>query len=672
MSLLSTSPGERAGTDLKLLPDGRYRITVREEMVVGFRVNDDSVTAFGTLVDKPIAGKYTLAAGARLIEEEFASTAASILRIRIYETMPATGEVMAGKPTRHTDENGREIVKITSLQLSADTYVPGTVGTSTPPAPYAALGVLTEVSAEDTGAVRTVTRAYIEATTTLTQIGGEEVTLDENGRKTVKATFIQLTSQAYTAGTVGTTAAPTTANCVLTGEKVEANSAVRTVMRVYIEATTTLTQIGAEEVTLDENGRKTVKATFIQLTSQAYTAGTVGTTEAPTTANCVLTGEKVEANSAVRTVVRIYIEAIATETIIGKPRRTIGQDGRETASIITVQLSSATYVPGTVGTSTPAAPYTALGVLSEASAEDTGAVRTITRTYVVAGLVASSTRLLAGGIKEVTYQSVRTESVPDGIVVTRSIQNPNGLPSYSVSALQRYDGGDLTSSTAQSYQKRVNFTYPGRAKPYYHTRDYSIADSKVQSPFTTPGVVDFMDVHLSPPITTPITATVDVSYSTTATVPAGLTFWSPKSWAIVVATWAPAWTHLTQASAKMEGLTGYRAIAPTQTSVTTTQNYGPTNLTGFKVYPVPSGLSYTPDTLILQGGVPRVVYMMGSTVRWPTYAVLTVSGGPPAPDGNTYVLDYDIEDAFISSTGVRYYRHIKTSAQIPSQDALPV
>ena len=69
----------------------------------------------------------------------------------------------------------------------------------------------------------------------------------------------------------------------MSGEQVEANAAVRTVTRAYLEATATLTQIGSETVTTDEQGRHTVKATFIQLTSASYTPGTIGTTAAPTT-----------------------------------------------------------------------------------------------------------------------------------------------------------------------------------------------------------------------------------------------------------------------------------------------------------------------------------------------------------------------------------------------------
>ncbi len=600
---------------------------------------------------------------------EVNSTVRSVVRSYVQVTATLT-QIGAEKVTQ--DANGRKQVQAVYIQLTSATYTPGVVGTTA--APTTADCLLSGEQVDASSVVRTVVRSYIQATATLTQIGAETVTTDEQGRKQVQATFIQLTSATYTPGTVGTTAAPTTADCILSGERVEANAVVRSVTRSYIQATASLVQVGAERVTTDENGRKRVQAVFIQLTSATYTPGTVGTTAAPTTANCILTAEDVEANAAVRTVTRTYLEATSSEAVVGQPIRSLGEDGREEATITFIQLASATYVPGTINSDTPPSPYAALGYLARAQHEASAAIRTIRRVYVVAGLLSTSSRQMGGGVLEVTYQSVRTESTPSGLVVSRTTQDPNGLPKYTVTALQRYDGGDLTSGTVQTYGKRVNFTYPGRAKPYYYDREYFTLNPITYGGLTTVlGITRFLDVFLSPPITTAINATVDVTYSTSASPTGYGTYWAPTSWATMNAAWFQAWTGGRDTNSRVEGLVGYRAVAPTQASVACNDNISASNPTGLKIYPVVSGVTaYTPDTLVTQGGNPYVASIFGGSVRYLGFAQLTVTGGPVAPDGNTYTLDYDVEDAFVTAAGVRYYRHVRTYATIPAQDALPI
>jgi len=163
MSLLSTSPGERLGTDLKPLPDGRYRLTVREEMPAGFRVNNDAITPYGTIIDKPTTGKYSLAAAAYLIDQDYVTQGGMIIRIRIYETLHATAEVQVGKNKVTLKDDGTTEIEADFLQLAGATATPGTVGTTTPPSPHAAVGVLAEEIAANDGAVRRIGRRYVSA-----------------------------------------------------------------------------------------------------------------------------------------------------------------------------------------------------------------------------------------------------------------------------------------------------------------------------------------------------------------------------------------------------------------------------------------------------------------------------------------------------------------------------
>lgn len=162
MSLLSSSPAERLGTDYKPLPDGRHRFTVRAEMAAGFKVNDDTLVAYGTLIDKQITGKYTFAAAAYLIDQDYVTQGGSIYRIQIFETLHATAEVQAGKTTYFTDEDGRQRASAQFLQRSAATRTPGTVGTTT--APGVSTLILATERADDDGAVRRITRTYNQTT----------------------------------------------------------------------------------------------------------------------------------------------------------------------------------------------------------------------------------------------------------------------------------------------------------------------------------------------------------------------------------------------------------------------------------------------------------------------------------------------------------------------------
>lgn len=161
MSLLSTSPGERIGTDLKPLPDGRYRFTVREEMPAGFRVNNDAITAYGTIIDKPITGKYTLAAAAYLIDQDYVTQGGSIIRIRIYETLHATAEVQVGKNRKTLRDDGTTEIVAEFLQLATATATPGTVASTAAPSPDASVAVLAEEQTANDGAVRRITRRYV-------------------------------------------------------------------------------------------------------------------------------------------------------------------------------------------------------------------------------------------------------------------------------------------------------------------------------------------------------------------------------------------------------------------------------------------------------------------------------------------------------------------------------
>ncbi len=67
-----------------------------------------------------------------------------------------------------------------------------------------------------------------------TQVGLPDVQYTESGQKTMVYDFIQMSSGTYVPGTIGTTAAPGDANCILRTEQVEDDGTTRQIRRVFI------------------------------------------------------------------------------------------------------------------------------------------------------------------------------------------------------------------------------------------------------------------------------------------------------------------------------------------------------------------------------------------------------------------------------------------------------
>lgn len=187
------------------------------------------------------------------------------------------------------------------------------------------------------------------------QVGKLRTVLDENGRTVARAEFIQLASATATPGTVGTTAAPGASTQILSREEATDDGALRRITRDYTQATATLTQIGPEQITTDEDGRKAVEARFIILRSASYTPGVVDTTTAPTTTSCVLAREIEGGNAAVRLVTRLYNQTTAVAStaeavgpvVLSYPFSHLGDSAHVVASQVYEQPSTH-YAPLTL------------------------------------------------------------------------------------------------------------------------------------------------------------------------------------------------------------------------------------------------------------------------------------------------------------------------------------
>lgn len=269
--------------------------------------------------------------------------------------------------------------------------------------------------------------------------------------------------------------------------------------------------------------------------------------------------------------------------------------------------------------------------LAKRTIEENDAYVRVTAEYLQPGVVSRTERLLDGGLKETTVRSFYTQpTVTNGTTVALTEENELGYPVWVLTALTKADGTAVTSAgPALALSEEVSFTYPGRAKPYSVTP--SITAQGVSGSWT------FVDVYLSPPVEASVEATTEISYSTDDEIGAlANPLWNPTDWAVVQAYYYTAADYFRY---RVEGLRGYRAVGSAVT-----------------------GTSADPSRTTV----------MGEYMGFDSSYRVEVTGGPAAPDGNTYTLRYTVEAAFIDSAGTQYYRHRVTYATIPAQAALPV
>jgi hypothetical protein len=288
----------------------------------------------------------------------------------------------------------------------------------------------------------------------------------------------------------------------------------------------------------------------------------------------------------------------------------------------------------------PAAPSASIGgtvvLINDSSREDSGVTIYDRRWAEGRGVIEKRTQPRDGGLRIETWISLGqaydgTFMLPVGVLMAKDNDDIDGVTRWTVSCMQSISGADPTSGVALSYTTKRPFQYPGRAK--------AIATSATLLSATRTS----FDIYQSPPVDAMVDATINVSYQTSSTIPAlAYTLWNPTEWATIQAFYL-AWNQYPKFV--NQTLPRYRAISGTQTfNGGGVSGYQQTCL-GERVYGIGSGTPY----------------------------YLTVSGGPSAPDGNTYTIEMPtLEPAFISYSGVQYYRTIVVVATIPAQPALPV
>lgn len=369
-------------------------------------------------------------------------------------------------------------------------------------------------------------------------------------------------------------------------------------------------------VDYDLNGLKRVTRTLIAEAGTSTAAYIVGTqsyeSEATLTAGSFTVGR------------RYKIVSVGTTnfTTIGASANTVGL----------------VFTATGIGTGTGTARYPTL-YLAKVNIEENDAYTRIRAEYLEPGVVSTSERLVDGGLKEVTVRSFYTQIAPSpGIIVAQTEDNENGYPVWTTTVLQKADGTDPTSAgPAVELDSLAQFTYPGRAKPYTDTEMIP----------TTAGTLtwNFYDVYLSPPVDALVEATTEISYTATNDIGAlPHDFWNPIEWATLKGYWINTSDQVRQ---RIDGLRGYRTAG---------------------------GVSDDTDPSTVSGTAtdPTRHTIFGEPVFFSSGFSITVAGGPEKPDGNTYVLSYRVDPAFIDTAGTQYYRRTITYATIPAQDALPV
>ena len=316
----------------------------------------------------------------------------------------------------------------------------------------------------------------------------------------------------------------------------------------------------------------------------------------------------------------------------GKGTINSSQDVRNQGKLLIYQITSLAEVP-----TTPSASIGGSVVLISDNSRDDNGVTIYDRRWAEGkGVIEKRTQPRDGGLRIETWVSLGQSydgafMLPAGVLMAKDSDDIDGVTRWTVSCMQNISGGDPTSGVALSYATKRPFQYPGRAK--------AIATSATLLGATRTS----FDIYQSPPVDAMVDAAVKVTYQTSSSLPAlTYTLWNPTEWATIQAFYL-AWNQYPKFV--NQTLPRYRAISGTQTfNGGGVSGYQQTCL-GERVYGIGSGTPY----------------------------YLTVSGGPSAPDGNTYTIEMPtLEPAFISYSGTQYYRAIIVEATIPAQPPLPV
>lgn len=486
------------------------------------------------------------------------------------------------------------------------------------------------------------------------------------------------------------------------------------------------TLIGAPRVLRGDDGRVTVEQDWLQFAAAKATPQRVGTTTCPTwpvaytgvtgtasTDTFTLTAHGLLAGDPVRFSALTGGSGLATGTTYY-----VISDGLTADAFKLSATSGGAAINFTTNVTAATLALYLVAILATEQAPDDGTLRRITRRYVTRGVVATRSRYVGQGIKEVSWTSVLVREDPPGVLVgDPDVQNPGGVPVYTVTARQSATGGDLLDgSVVSTVGLETTFEYPGRCNFIERTE--------------TVGAVNFnfTDLQQSPPVSAIVDAVAEVRYARRSSLaPVAVTGTAssnvinfaahqlPNGWPVHFTALNPSTgtglalftryyiVNATADTIQLASTVGGAAIDITVNISAATlvpyayPRWNPTSwpvldafymmyndiagarskVEGLRGYRLeePTPTPYTPPAAALDvtfaSAVGEAAVAFGGFIATTFSGQGHIYGGPPKPGGLTWTLSAKPEEAFVDSNGAQIYRHTIITAAIPEQETLP-
>ena len=160
--------------------------------------------------------------------------------------------------------------------------------------------------------------------------------------------------------------------------------------------------------------------------------------------------------------------------------------------------------------------------------DDTDSFRQVQEVYIEAGELSRDVRSVGQGVQQTTHQFLVTEGATVGDIISRDIDDFEGLKRITVSVIAKSDGTTLTNALGA---EKLNYSYQDLVS------------------FTFPGVVDLQNNlgHIFPAVRSPVEAKVQADvytyYQTSSDIVAGdftkessLGLWNPSEWCQKIST----------------------------------------------------------------------------------------------------------------------------------------
>jgi hypothetical protein len=191
------------------------------------------------------------------------------------------------------------------------------------------------------------------------------------------------------------------------------------------------------------------------------------------------------------------------------------------------ELSASDFSAETVGGVSTTAPTTGL-YLGTQDIDNGGDIKVRRSVWLEAGELSRDVRSVGQGVQQTTHQFLVTEGTTVGDIISRDIDDFEGLKRITVSVIAKSDGTTLTNANGA---EKLNYSY----------QDLVL--------FTFPGVVDLQNNlgHIFPAVRSPVEAKIKADvytyYQTSSDIVAGdftkessLGLWNPSEWCQKIST----------------------------------------------------------------------------------------------------------------------------------------